>query len=206
MSPDEIKAFLPKYLSANSERLLTEAMETYRDEDFDTARYYTQRLEKEKTVFQGDGIKNLIIMDLPNLETKYHDSLVLSNTCDIDQSNQRSFDTRILYSPIIELKTYENMLSSGGLASEKIKVHIQNIRDQKISQILFLPQNNRIRDSIVFFDRICNISNDQIDRENLFSIRLFTLSDFGFYMLLIKMSIHFSRIQEKVDREGGLVL
>jgi hypothetical protein len=32
---------------------------------------------------------------------------------------------------------------------------------------------------------------------------LFTLSNFGFYLYLLKLSIHFTRIQEKIDRSTG---
>ena len=45
-----------------------------------------------------------------------------------------------------------------------------------------------------------SVDNSYISREELNSKRLFSLSDYGFYMLLFKLSVHFSRIQEKVNR------
>ena len=57
-------------------------------------------------------------------------------------------------------------------------------------------------DSIVFFDRVCNFPNNKIPRENLKEQRLFTLSDYGSYLFLLKLSIHFTRIQDKVERKS----
>ena len=33
--------------------------------------------------------------------------------------------------------------------------------------------------------------------------KLFTLSNFGLYLFLLKMSIHFTRIQERINRTTG---
>jgi len=67
-----------------------------------------------------------------------------------------------------------------------------------------LPKGAGLQEeSIVFLDRINNISNKVIKSEELQTRRIFTLSDYGFYLFLLKISIHFSRIQEKVDRNKG---
>jgi hypothetical protein len=66
-----------------------------------------------------------------------------------------------------------------------------------------LPKiEGKLDDSIVFFDRVCNFPNKLIVRQNLKSRRLFTLSDYGAYLFLFKLSIHFTRIQDKVDRRS----
>ena len=52
------------------------------------------------------------------------------------------------------------------------------------------------------FDKIYHVDNRFINRDTLEDQRLFSLSDYGFYMLTFKLSVHFSRIQEKVNRSS----
>ena len=91
------------------------------------------------------------------------------------------------------------MIKNGAI-KEQVEEHLSAVRKQKVSSILYLPGISDLKESIVFFDRIMSIDNSFIDRENLEINRLFSLSDYGFYLLLFKLSIHFSRIQEKVNR------
>jgi len=50
------------------------------------------------------------------------------------------------------------------------------------------------------FSLICSCTNKSIARESLRQKRLFSLSNYGFYLLLFKMSIHFCRMGENIDR------
>jgi len=137
---------------------------------------------------------------------KYSKCIVLSNTCDIDLSNKRFFSSSICYVPIISIDKYHKLLTDKSQKPESyIKSHIEDIRKQRITQILYLPKGSGLNDeSIVFLDKINNIANNHIDRN--ISNRLFILSDYGLYILLLKISIHFTRIQEKVDRFKGNIL
>lgn len=91
------------------------------------------------------------------------------------------------------------------LSSNELNSHINSLKKQLVTQILYLPKGYGLKyDGIVFLDRINNISHRDIDRLKLNEKRLFTLSDYGLYLFLLKLSIHFTRIQEKVDRYKGL--
>ena len=133
-------------------------------------------------------------------ESQLAPALILSNTCDMDLSNNRMFPSSIMYAPIIKLSKYQSVLSQHCYDVNKIKNHISNLKQQKITQIMYLPAKGNMEESLVFLDRIFNINNKYIDRENLKNIRLFSFSDYGFYLLIFKLSVHFSRIQEKVNR------
>lgn len=82
----------------------------------------------------------------------------------------------------------------------KLKTTFQISNNKNNTQIIFLPANSQMEDSIVFLDKIYHVDNRFINRDTLEDQRLFSLSDYGFYMLIFKLSIHFSRIQEKVNR------
>lgn len=200
MELDDLKLYLPRFLSEDSEKSLFEGLKDF-PENLDS-RFYTGKLEKEEIIFQGDGINGLLVVNLPSKEIKEAKCLVLSNTCDVDQGNSRLFPSQLVYAPIFDLEKYQSRLASlPEYSSKKIVDHIKTIRKQEITQIFYLPQLGGIlKESIVFLDRINNCQNNSIDRRNLPSQRIFSLSDYGFYIFLLKLSIHFTRIRDKVDR------
>lgn len=204
ITEDELKKYLPKYLSEeNYNNLLTELKSFPYNID---NRMYTYSLDNN-IIYQGDGIKEMPIIDLANIGKgmKITNCLILSNTCDMDIANNRLFPASIMYAPIINLANYISVLQKQGVDDTKIKNHVTNLKQQKITQIIYLPANSRIDDSIVFLDRIQHIDNRYIDRNLLETKRLFSLSDYGFYMLIFKLSVHFSRIQEKVNRGSSSI-
>jgi hypothetical protein len=136
---------------------------------------------------------------------KHVPSMVLSNTCDVDLHNTRLFHSNIVYSPILNLHKYEQALRAKTKNQEKISGHIESIRKQHITQIFYLPEiQDTLEESIVFLDRLCHCPNNFIDRDKLSSERTFTLSDYGAYLFLLKLSFHFTRIQDQVER-GSLL-
>ncbi len=195
----DIQLYLPKYLSEANYKTLLKELKSFPD-NIDQ-RMYTTSLEKD-VLYQGDGFDSLPYMDMMNIDKgkKEHYSIILSNTCDIDQDNKRLYPSSIMYAPIIDLEKYIGILREQGVNEGIIVNHLRDIRKQSITSILYLPNNERITESIVFLDRIMNIGNDYIKRDTLLHNRLFSLSDYGFYLLLFKISVHFSRIQEKVNR------
>ena len=60
--------------------------------------------------------------------------------------------------------------------------------------------NYNLDEAVVFFDYTNSFDVHFIDRDKLKERRLVSLSYYGFYILLLKLSIHFTRIQEKVQR------
>lgn len=166
ITEDELKKYLPKYLSEeNYNNLLTELKSFPYNID---GRMYTSMLDKN-VIFQGDGLKEMPIIDLANIErdVKKVNCLILSNTCDMDLSNSRVVPASIIYAPIINLANYISVLHKQGVDDTKIGNHVANLKQQKITQIIYLPANSRIDDSIVFLDRIQHIDNRYIDRNLL---------------------------------------
>ena len=205
MKLDEFKLYLPKFLSAESDKELFDSLKGF-PENIDT-RIYTNYLSDSEIIYQGDGIKDMLYVSLPNPATKPTPSMILSNTCDIDLTNIRNFPSQIVYAPIINLRKYKDALIKKSQKTEKqIDAHIQSVKKQKITQIFYLPSiKDKIEESIVFFDRVCNFPNKMISRENLKNRRLFTLSDYGAYLFLLKLSIHFTRIQDKIERKSTTI-
>lgn len=200
MTLEDIKLYLPRYLSEESRNALVESIRNFPPIPSD--KFYTECLETQDTIYQGDGLKELLFVNLPDTEKKEQNGIVLSNTCDISPDNHRLFESRMVYAPIIRLDNYKAILEEEGVTTERIDQHIESIRKQQITQIFFLPElNDSLRESLLFFDRLYNLPSDYVKRDTLKSRRIFTLSNAGHYLLLFKLSFHFTRMQDKVDRD-----
>ena len=57
-------------------------------------------------------------------------------------------------------------------------------------------------DSIIYFDQINHCVNTEEISADLNSRRLFTLSQYGHYLFLLKLSIHFTRLTESIARSS----
>ena len=125
--------------------------------------------------------------------------MVLSNTCDVAAENKRLLGPRLIYCPIISLPKYEGIVrETGAIAPEQ---HLEDIRCQRVTSMFYLPTNGALgEEAIALLDRINNCDLQKLNVEELTNTRLFTLSDYGFYMFLFKLSIHLTRIREGVRR------
>jgi len=197
---EDIKAYLPKYLSTDSQKDLFKQLKDF-PENIDK-RLFTLKLAEQKVIFQGDGINDLLMINLPDERIRRAKGMVISNTCDIDLYNERMFPSNICYAPIFSLRKYKKIIESEGIyTADKLNDHISSIKKQRVSQIFYLPEiHENLSESIVFLDRIISCNNETIEREGITERRVFTLSDYGLYLFLFKLSVHFTRIQERVER------
>lgn len=197
---EDIKLYLPQYLSEDNLVELKKQLKAF-GEGHDTGEYFTTRLKNEQSLFQGDGVRSIMV-DIPNPEVKEDIPVILlSNTCDMDVENTRLNPCRIMYAPILNLDKYISVLEKNGVSQDRIINHVNDIKNQTISQILYLPTAIIYGyDSIVMFDRTISIPISTDNIKKMIGSRFFTLSNYGFYLLLLKLSYHFTRVQEKVDR------
>jgi hypothetical protein len=197
----DVSLYLPKYLSPASQKELFFELTQF-PENID-ARMYSFPPDKA-IIRQGDGINNLLVVNLPDTTIRPAKAIVISNTCDIDISNDRKFySPNICYCPILSLKKYEARLQSKGLDLNAISSHVVSIKKQEVTQIFYLPPTEILPDGgIVFFDQTSNCGNTDVPRQDLKSTRLFSLSNYGHYLFIFKLSIHFTRIMDGEDRKS----
>jgi len=199
-SYEDISKFLPRYLSDDSTANLRKELELF-TKGVISRSLYTNRLIQEKTIFQGDALEGMLVVKLPETKIQAAKAIILSNTCDIDLNNQRLFESMIVYAPIIDIGKYEQALINSKVSASKVRGHLTDIRQQIITQIFYLPAGGFLKkDGLVFLDRVCSCVNSSIDRSTITSKRLFTLSDFGHYLFLFKLSLHFTRLTSILDR------
>ena len=85
-------------------------------------------------------------------------------------------------------------------SEDRISNYISSLRKQQITNAFYLPKSKNLDEAVAFFDYTNSFDINFVDRESLKEKRLVSLSNYGFYILLLKLSIHFTRIQEKVQR------
>ena len=194
---EEFRTYLPKYLSAEAQEPLFKELGQF-PANIDS-RLYTTRLKDERTVFQGDGLARVWVSNLPDPTVREARVMVLSNTCDTAPENERLMGPRLIYCPIISLPKWEEALrQQGQIPSAE---YLSTIRAQKVSTMFYLPKNSALgEEAIALLDRINNGDLQKLNLDELTGTRLFTLSDYGFYMFLFKLSIHLTRIREGVQR------
>lgn len=202
MLPDDIKQYLPQYLSDTSKDALLKELKNYPN----YKNIYSDKKDLEKKILQGDGFSQLPFIELPQITEKQINGIILSNSCDIDPSNCRLHNINVVYAPIISLEKYRTLLIKEHVDTQKktladIESHIRVIKSQKLTNVLYLQPSKLLNfDSIVFFDRCMSAPPKDLISENNLNNKLFTLNNFGFYLFLFKLSYHSTRIKENVDR------
>ena len=149
---------------------------------------------------QGDGWPSFFISIYKSESVKNTKGIVLSNTCDISPENQRDMPKNLVFAPIVKLSEYEIWLKKSGINVNSISDKIGAIKEQRVSNIFYLPENNQLGgEYIALFDRLSHMPASEI-KTMLGQVKLFTLSQFGFYYFLFKISHHFCRLPEGLHR------
>lgn len=144
---------------------------------------------------------------MPHYETKTFvpiKAMMISNSCQASLDNIRHYPPYITFAPIFSLSKWEALLlknSNGHEDSQAIAAHIDSIKAQRIASFFYIPFLGALGDEcFVRFDCAFSIPLDQQFIEALLAQRLSTLNQTAIFLLILKLSIHFSRLQEKEMR------
>jgi hypothetical protein len=193
--PDTLETYVPYYLTQEQKVGLVSALNDFRT---NPVSYYINKYRDE--LLQGDGWSNLDVIRLENGDRNSIKGIILSNTCDITPENKRPVPARITFAPIIKLSRYSAILANTDLTEQQVNAKIQAIRDQNVTTIFYLPPESSLDDEyIALLDDVHNIPATAFDLTNK-NEKVFTLSMFGFYLFLLKLSVHFCRFHEEVTR------
>ncbi len=190
---EEIKKFLPYYLSEDQKVGLVRELRNF-PKNFN---YYTS-LHKEEFL-QGDGWPDVEILRFEDGARSNVKGMLISNSCDVSPENDRATPTKAIFAPLVPLDRYENLLNKSDMNRVSVEGKIAAIREQKVTSIFFLPKGGGLgTDHIAILDDLHSIPSDYYLSKKC--EKLFTLSMMGFYLLTMKLSIHFCRMHENVIR------
>ncbi len=191
-SIEDIQNHFPYYLTEDRKKGLLKALRDFPEK----MNYYTSQYPNK--LLQGDGIKNLTIYDTSGNNKKVQ-GILLSNSCDISPENQRDISPRVVFAPLIQLDKYRDILINKQIKLDIIENKISDIKNQRITNIFYLPKlDSQSKDFIVLLDDVYNVSSNNLP--DIKESKTFTLSQAGFYIFLFKLSIHFCRLHENIDR------
>ena len=190
---DLFRQYLPTYLNPTQARDLFSELSKFPDNQ---SVYLHGPVDGP---LQGDGWKGLVAINFHTGARKVLSGVILSNSCDISPDYAQNHPVNLLFSPLIELKKYTERLSAAGKSNEQIGDICQAIRRQKVTDIFYLPELPEVlgESIILLHDIHAHPLDDFLKQERSL---LFTLNQYGFYLFLMKLSIHFSRFNEKVQR------
>jgi hypothetical protein len=199
LSQDEICRHLPEYLSPDDKTKLFDELKSF-PENIDGRIYTSHPKLSNEIIYQGDIISSQPVVFLPDDTIKMKQVFVISNTCDIDLSNKRIKTPRVVYCPIILFQAYSQLIHDYYDTYEAAQDHLNTIKKQRITSMFYLPEYGDVKESIVLFDATNNHRLDAPQLEDMLDKRVVSLANYGFYLFLVKLSIHFTRIEERVNR------
>lgn len=195
LTQDAIRDQIPYYLTQEAKENLIKALNSFPSID-----YYINLYNND--VLQGDGWTSLELYNFESGEKKAVKGIILSNSCDISQGNKRAVPAKIIFAPIIRLRKYIEILEKSGLDQKAINGKISAIKNQHVTTMFYLPKNNELGDDFVaLLDDVHTVPLNNF-LEHLSREKVFTLSQAGFYLFLMKLSVHFCRFHENLDRTG----
>jgi len=193
--PEDIQNYLPYYLTEERKSGLLKALADFPD-NFE----YYQQYNANSESLQGDGWRGVQVINFQTGEKCEILGIILSNSCDISPENHRELPARITFAPVIALGAYENLLRKSGIIEQSIVSKLQSIRLQQVTDVFFLPAGGDLEeDHIALLNDLHSMPYSSFEAARKRS-KAFMLSMCGFYMFLLKLSIHFCRFHENLDR------
>lgn len=153
---------------------------------------------------QGDLVRELRFPLWDENERTYNkgylDSIVISNTCDIDEANKRHIPKQVLLAKVIPLENFIEQLRRVDEAnSEEI---IRTLKNQEYSNLMYLPPTAEGTEYVAILDEITWISIDELNalKSDINENRIAALDFFGYYLFIFKLAYHLCRLPEETDR------
>lgn len=197
MITDTIEENLPSYLSAKEQANLLAQLKDFQNRD-----YYTRLFEGK--VLQGDAWSSLQVFNFRTGEKAAVSGIVFSNSCDIDGENPRDLPPKVMFAPVIPLAGYQRLLvQAKTLSTDQVEAKLAAIRAQSVTSIFYLPRGAGLAEEcIVILDDVHSMPAP-IFLEDQSRRKIFTLGQMGFYLFVLKLSIHFCRFREGIIRSSG---
>ena len=210
-----IREHLPSYLTEPQQQKLIDCIRTDFPRSTDPNKVYS-KLEDLSLFYQGD-----ILNDFPfslydtgssSFKTIYINGMIASNTCDIFPENERNlnpFSVQII--SIYDFETVLEKFRAQKISEDKITNFVKEVRGNTISNLFYLPEKKNgddiiLKESFARFDYSVSLPLPLLNSEKICKDyipngdRVVSLSNYGFYLFLMKLSIHYCRIREGVFR------
>jgi hypothetical protein len=203
---DELNKLIPPDLTEQKKGRLRDGLRQFSESNTSQDKYYTDfYLSSSFNYFlQGDLIKELRFPTFNNTtgqyEKRYFDAILISNTCDVDESNKKTVTKKVVLAKIIPLNAFVASLKE--LEAANAADILTQIKNQQYSNILYLPATKEKNEYLAYFDDLSTIEKEELNalKEDILSNRIESLDYFGFYLFIFKLSYHLCRLPEETER------
>lgn len=189
----QVGQYLPNYLTPSEKGDLVAGLKDFPDH----FQYYLLGKFQDEAL-QGDIWNDFTVIDFASGDRKNVRGLILSNSCDIDLTNTRQLPISITFAPLIKLAKLEHLLLQKKNEVEVAEI-VRNIKSQKNTSFIYLPEDSSvpIEESVAYLNDLHSMPMKIFVEQ---ASKVVTLTQQGFYLLVLKLSLHFSRFQEGVSR------
>jgi len=212
---DYFENILPSYLVEADKTRLRNALRQFTPEGRGNEINYSNFYKRYDHAYfmQSDLIKEIRIAkwDEQNTEFQkgYTDAIIISNTCDISFDNKHDVNIKqCLFAPLIDFNEYLADLEMAGYSKDKIISFSQSVKAQLRTNIFYLPVHNKeAKEYMVLLDNVFWFPTAELNSfiDNIDDNRITSLTLFGFYLFILKLSYHLCRLPEQCDREINMV-
>lgn len=125
--------------------------------------------------------------------------MLVSNSCDASPENPRRIPIDLTVAPLLRLSRYREMLVAHGISDQAATDTVNAIKRQQKTDLLFVPAGAGLEeDMVALLDKVQSLPAADFMAGG--PPRLAVLTQRGFWVLLVKLSMHFLRPHEGVAR------
>lgn len=211
LSSQAFNELLPPYLHEITKGRIRNALSQFTLEgNIDYSGFYT--VSGNDYLMQADILNSVrgILWDenSEELESGFNPAMLISNSCDVSVENIRSLNQKdALFAPIVPLDVYVDDCLKEGFTRDQIDSFLNVLRKQEYTNLFYLPPNpiNQL-EYFVRLDRIYWLPISQLNQtmQNLKDSRFLSLSQWAWYLFLVKLSFHTCRVPETIERPENL--
>jgi len=197
LNPEDLTTGLPAYLTAADQAAIARSLRDFAQSQRLAGFYYPT---SDPEPLQGDIWAHINVFNYVTGERKRVRALLVSNSCDITAGNERILPAKVTVATVIPMDAYKQLLLQNGLSDQRVNDHLKQVRAQAVTNLFYLPECADIgREHIALLSDLHSLPM-QAMAEDSPKLRLASLSQTAFYLLLFKLSVHFCRFLEGVDR------
>lgn len=207
---DDFDRILPNYLVSEDKGRLKDALKQFTVEwtgkNIDYSDFY--KSYGHAYFMQSDLVKEIRMSNWNDekaiFEKGYPDAIIVSNTCDISFENKHTLNAKqCLFAPLVDFNEYIKDLEKNGYEKSKLEQFILTVKSQLVSNLFYLPPTNNLKkEYVAFLDNVFWFPVSELNTyvDNLEENRIISLSHFGYYLFILKLSYHLCRLPEQCDR------
>lgn len=188
ISQSDIQKYLPQYLSNDAKEALKNSLDNFPSNLENMIMAEDIFDEHKSKLLQSDIVECKNIYDGHNAKV-----MIISNSCDNSSENERVFPICVSFVVILSLEKMKSIFEKNGKDEQSINNQIDAIKNQRVTNMFYLPN-----DMVALLDRTMHLDYNKFSEAMVNKIA--SLSNYGFYTFLFKLSYHFTRLREGTQR------